>query len=399
MKISINKYLITYLITLLIFSYFYLYIKHSIGNDSTISEWLINYEGGFTKRGLIGQLAIFQSRIFEIDLRWSIFLLQSFSCTIYFSLLYLFFKDLKTNRIINLAIFTPIFILYPIAEIEVLARKEIIVFSFYIFYLLIPRKNYFKNFSLIIFLVLSILVWEPIIFYFPLIFLFEVIENKISKINIDFLKLFLLFLPSIVIAVIFIIYPLTDDQYNNMSLVLKKEFGETCYMSCGLLGSKSTILQQFEGNFGSYSFEVFLRYFLIIIIGFFPISILIKNSFLYNKNIFFIKHFNNLIIPILICFLPVTLLFAMGYDWGRWVNISYAMLAFTYFYLLKTKNIKINLNKLKENFIYKLKGKILVIFFIIFCFGWNQKTVITGDVASFPGYRIPYKAIKILINH
>ena len=58
MKISINKYLITYLITLLIFSYFYLYIKHSIGNDSTISEWLINYEGGFTKRGLIGQLAI-----------------------------------------------------------------------------------------------------------------------------------------------------------------------------------------------------------------------------------------------------------------------------------------------------------------------------------------------------
>ena len=26
------------------------------------------------------------------------------------------------------------------------------------------------------------------------------------------------------------------------------------------------------------------------------------------------------------------------------------------------------------------------------------KTVITGDVASFPGYRIPYKVFKILSN-
>ena len=83
MKKNINNYLISYLLILLIFSYFYLYIKHTILNDSTISEWLINYEGGFTKRGLVGQLAIIQSRIFDIDLRWSIFLLQSLSCFLY----------------------------------------------------------------------------------------------------------------------------------------------------------------------------------------------------------------------------------------------------------------------------------------------------------------------------
>ena len=38
-------------------------------------------------------------------------------------------ENINTNRVINLAIFTPIFILYPVAEIEVLARKEVIVFS------------------------------------------------------------------------------------------------------------------------------------------------------------------------------------------------------------------------------------------------------------------------------
>ena len=126
-----NQYILFYLITLLFFSYFFLYFKHQIGNDSTISEWLINYEGGFTKRGIIGQGTIYISRIFDTDLRWTILLSQSFFCTVYFFLLWCLLKNLKTNKIINLAVFTPIFILYPIAEIEVLARKEIIVFTFF----------------------------------------------------------------------------------------------------------------------------------------------------------------------------------------------------------------------------------------------------------------------------
>ena len=73
-----NQYILFYLITLLFFSYFFLYFKHQIGNDSTISEWLINYEGGFTKRGIIGQGTIFMSRIFDSDLRWTILLSQFF---------------------------------------------------------------------------------------------------------------------------------------------------------------------------------------------------------------------------------------------------------------------------------------------------------------------------------
>ena len=102
----------------------------------------------------------------------------------------------------------------------------------------------------------------------------------------------------LLIALNFIFNPLTIEEYENMSSVLKNEFGEICYMSCGLLSSKSTILQQFEGNFGKYSFEVFLRYFLIILFGFFPIFILLKNSYLENKNLFFLKNFNNLVYPI-----------------------------------------------------------------------------------------------------
>ena len=48
-----------------------------------VSEWLINYDG-FTKRGIVGQLAIELSRFFKTNLRWIIFLLQSFTVTVYF---------------------------------------------------------------------------------------------------------------------------------------------------------------------------------------------------------------------------------------------------------------------------------------------------------------------------
>ena len=92
---KIDKYLSFYLLILISFSYFFLFVKHQVGNDSTISEWFINYEGGFTKRGITGQIAIELSRYFESNLRWVIFLLQSLACTIYFLLLYYLIKNLR----------------------------------------------------------------------------------------------------------------------------------------------------------------------------------------------------------------------------------------------------------------------------------------------------------------
>ena len=398
MNKRLDIYLIFYLLTLLIFSYFFLFLKHNVGNDSTISEWLINYEGGFTKRGLIGQIAIELSRYFQTSLRWMIFLMQSFTVTIYFILLFNLLKYLQFERVIILSIFTPIFILYPVAEIEVLARKEIIVFTLFLTYLFIPRNSSFKTFSFSIFLSLAILIWEPIVFFFPLIFLFEIIEAKIENFDKKLTKLILSFFPSFFIALLIIFDPITKEQHEIMALLLKNEFGESCYMSCGRLITVSSITQQFQGQMERYSLEVFIRYSLIILIGFFPLFILFKNSQLKNKNLFLFKNFNNPINTFYLGIFPVSVLFAMGFDWGRWVNIFYVILVLIYFQLLIKKHLILDLEKLRENFIYKIKSKVFVILFILFCFGWNPKTVITGDVASFPGYRIPYKVFKILSN-
>ena len=395
---KINIYLLIYFTFLLLFSFFFLFIKHDVGNDSTISEWIINYEGGFTKRGLIGQLAIIQARILEIELRVSILIFQISIITIYFILLFILFKKLKFNKIIILSIFTPIFILYPIAEIEVLARKEIIIFCLFLIYILIPRNYKIKNFLFIIFTSLSVLIWEPVIFFFPLFLLLEILERNIEKFNLETLKILFYITPSIFIALIFIFYPLSKDEWTIMANVLKNEFSQNCYMSCDLLRSKSSLLQQFQGNFGKYSVEVFVRYILIILVGFYPLLVLLDNSSLKNNDLFIFKYFLKPIYPTLISLMPVFLLFAMGYDWGRWVNISYVFLIIFYFYLYNKKIIILDYHKLKNNFLSKISKKLFITLFILYCFGWNPKTVITGDIASFPGYRIPYKVFKILSN-
>ena len=398
MEKKFNKYLIFYLSTLFFFSIIFLIKKHNVGNDSTISEWLINYSGGFTKRGLIGQLSIFLSNFFSINLRDAILLFQITLLGVYFALIFFLIKDIKVNNILVLAFFSPIFLLYPVAEIEVLARKEVFIFCIFIIYLFM-NNLFLKNIYKILLLPIAVIIWEPVIFYFSFFLAVDIFDKNFKILNRKFFLNALSYAPGILIAFYIALNPISPENHQVMSDHLKDNFNENCYMSCALLSSKATIYEQFQGNFGKYSFSVFFRYFLILLFGFGPLIIILKNSFLINKDLFYFKYFKNLFLPFLILLTPVILLFAMGYDWGRWVNISYVFSLLFYTYLIKKNKISLNELFLKNKFIKILDNKkIFILVIIIFCFGWNPKTVITGDVASKPGYEIPKKVIRIIYN-
>ena len=135
-KISnFNKYFLIYLLFLSFCGIVFLYSKYNVSNDSTISEWIINYQGGFTRRGFIGEISFHIAKFFKSELRFVIFLMQVFSYLIFLILTYKFFKNIKINSILLFAIFTPIFLLYPVAEIEVLARKEFCLYSYFLCFL------------------------------------------------------------------------------------------------------------------------------------------------------------------------------------------------------------------------------------------------------------------------
>ena len=146
------------------------------------------------------------------------------------------------------------------------------------------------------------------------------------------------------------------------------------------------------------NFTHYLRYMLIFLIGFLPLNTLVsKNNFI-EKNNFITKNFK---LRTLLFFLysPSLMLFIFGYDWGRWINITYTFSILFYFYLLKNSIIEndLEIKNLMLNKIFKNKYLITSIF-IIFAFFWNPKTVITGDIASNTGYKIIYKTSKKIFN-
>ena len=387
--INARKYINLYISILFIFSVFYLHGKYSVGNDSTVSEWLINYEGGFTKRGLTGQIAIYLTEFFNYSLRQSILLFQVLSIGVYYLLLINFFKSLRFNKIILLSIFTPVFLLYPVAEIEVLGRKEIIIFSFFLIYLTLKnfkQKNYFRIFLL----PLLMLIWEPVIFFFIFWLIVDYIEGNFKEDYKSLIKYLLTFIPAIFIGIYIALNPISEIDHKNMAIFLKENFSENCYMACALLLSKSSIYDQFKANFIIFNFEIFLRYFLIILIGFGPLFVMIKFSQFKRLNH---KLFLFLIAP------PIFVLFMMMSDWGRIVNIFYTLSIISFLHLYKKKLVLIN-NEISENFFIKIldKKNIYTIFFIIFCFGWNPKTSLTGDIGTNPLWKIPYNASKRILG-
>jgi hypothetical protein len=400
-KTNENKFFFLYLLFLFITASIFLFNKHTVGNDSTISEWLINYQGGFTRRGLLGDLAFNLALLFKAKIRFVVFLFQLFFYLTFLILTFNFIKNIKINFLSRLALYTPIFLLFPLGEIESLVRKETVIFIIFIIFLSLAsnkyNEKYCNNYIFFIFPI-SFLIWEPVIFFFPFIFFILYLKNYKKDILRTVAKTLLISIPSFIIFVLVILNPLSEVGHDKMCQELMSLFQERCYMSLSLLKSKSTILQQFTAN--NYKIEYLVRYFLIIVVGFFPLFILSENSKLYKKKIDLFFKFKSFFKPLIILLSAVPILFAALYDWGRAVNIAYTFSIFTYFYLIKNNYFQLNeghfYSSIKKFFNNK---KYYYITFFIFCFCWNVKTVISDRVGSFPIYRIITKSIKILINY
>jgi hypothetical protein len=399
-KTNENKFFFLYLLFLFITASIFLFNKHTVGNDSTISEWLINYQGGFTRRGLLGDLAFNLALLFKAKIRFIIFLFQLFFYLTFLILTFNFIKNIKINFLSRLALYTPIFLLFPLGEIESLVRKETVIFIIFIIFLSLAsnkyNEKYCNNYIFFIFPI-SFLIWEPVIFFFPFIFFILYLKNYKKTFLRTISKTLIISIPSFVVFLLVILNPLSEIGHDKMCLELMSLFQERCYMSLSLLKSKSTILQQFMT---SYKLEYFVRYISIIVVGFFPLFILSANSKFYKKKINLLFKFKSFFTPLIILLSPVPILFAAMYDWGRVVNIAYTFSVFTYFYLIKNDYLHLNEGHFYlsiKNFFYNKKYYFVI--FFIYCLCWNIKTVISDRVGSFPIYRIITKSIKILINY
>jgi len=396
----IKKHFLIFILINIILAIFWLDIKHEVGNDSSISEWLINYQGGFTRRGLGGEFGVALANLLDISLRRSIFLIQITIHSSYLALIYFYFKKLKFNIIQLFALYVPIFLLYPIAELEVLGRKEMLLFLFFLVTIFFSSRKYnAKIVNYLIFFISPIvcLIWEQVVLFFPFFASVLIVKNKLKTFKQAFNKLLIIFFPGIITFIYIFITPLSGSGHEIMCNFLENNFGERCYMSASMLIS-STIHFDTLWIHDNAQFVHYLRYVLIFLIGFAPLHILVSKSNFVEKDNFITKNFRPRSL-FFILYIPTILLFIYGYDWGRWINITYTFSILFYVYLLKNSIIESEF-EIKNLIINKIiNNKSLILFiFLIFAFFWNPKTVITGDIATNTGYKIIYNTSKKIFN-
>ena len=129
-----------------LFSVYRYVIDASLGTDSwRTGDWLINYQGGFVRRGFIGEI-IYRISPNRLTTIW---LAIAFQCFIYLLLVYfllkLFFAKV-IERFWILLLFSPGFvILFPFYDELGAFRKELIIFLAFVFLMLALYENNIKK--------------------------------------------------------------------------------------------------------------------------------------------------------------------------------------------------------------------------------------------------------------
>ena len=384
--VNFNFYFKVYLLILFLFANFFFFQKYNNLVEWTISEWLINYQGGFTRRGLLGEIAFQLSKFLSITVRETILVLQILTYILFFYLIFNFIKDISKNLIIIFAIFSPLFILYPIAEVEVLGRKEIFVFISFILVanicsLKILQKKHYFYFSII--LTICCLIWEGVVIYFSFFIFLFFLQNNFILDKKFILKLFLSLIPFLVCFYLIVLFRLDSESLKNMCDSINECYGAMTYLNRDLSSNISEVSSKFQI---SYLF----RYVIIFLVGFFPLMLLIFYSKFDTR--IKLKNKNNFSIIFFLVFAPSFIFYYIAQDWGRWIHISYSLSLLTYLFCIK--NNIITLDKTRINFSI-LKNKFIVVFlFILFSFSWSPKTLMNEDVSSIPIYRKSLIIIK-----
>ena len=393
-NINFNNFFFYYLVLICFCSIFFMSKTYQLNVNNSMAEWLINYQGGFGRRGLLGELFTQLSLIFDYPIRKIILYFLYVIFISYYLLIYLFFRNIKTNYIIIISLLSPLFILSPLAELEALGRKDILIPLFFLFYCnLYNRLNLFGlSLILLLFYTILLLTHEVSIFYLP--FFYLLLTFKIEKLTIH--KIIALIF--IALIFLFIIYILSNSAHSPEAIKImcesmKNILNDKCGMGAYVLNRS---LKHNIAELGGLNSIHLIRNFFIFILGYSALIILIQSSkFNKSKNNILNKFFN-LKLLIFLTFLITLIPFTIAVDWGRWFNLSYTMLILFYFFCIKNEKIFLNENSKIINYLTKrfLKNKtnFFIIVFIL-CFTWNPKAVYHEDIGSIPIYRMLNKII------
>ncbi len=369
--ISTKNFLIIVIVACFVFvsiKFYFYYDEYSVWQ---YSDWLINYQGGFVRRGLIGEILFNIYKFSSISLNN---IILTFVISLYFFLSFFLIKSIKylKNSYTNILIFlSPGFFLYPIMNSEIVGRKDILIIfaiGFLVFF-----EKYFRN-KILLSLVLLLLIFvslshSGLLFYTPyIIFLFFLIKFSRNE-SVNFYEFF-----SIIFILLLIVFLILFNQEASVFKIkeicdsVKKFVIENCentgqFYSLSFSAKESIIFYGLSERYKNYLIIYLIS---LIIVYFFIGTKLFFAKF--KTHHLFLNKINPLLIFILL-FLFTLPIYVLGIDWGRWIYISYSCSFFIYVFCLKNESLIFH-----ENRIFKTKttNKILIFILIFFySFVWT----------------------------
>ena len=388
-----NYFLIIILISSAIYSLWSVKLLNDFPWRYVFTDWIINYEGGYIRRGLLGEISINFSNFLNLNIKY-VFLLIHLSTYLLFHLIfYKFFISFKKNYIFYLLCFSPLVFLYPIATFEAFARKEIFYITFFLIncYLLIKISN--RNivfFSTNLLVILSYLIHESSLFFLIFFYFSYLIFLKKNDYKIRFSEIgFIIIVYLILFYLLFI--PVTDEKLSEMIYLVNQDFFELTKFSGAitwLQKDPSSAFMFLENNHISIK-NIFqnILYLHFLIIFFYLLYI---NNFFKSGKYFFI-------LTILSFFGPL-IYFLVWLDWGRLVYIIYNFcLIFTFYCLHDDKEIFIKIDKFP--IINSLNYKFKLFFTVSYIGLWTPKIFFYDDVEFFPLTNLISDLIKYSIKY
>ena len=338
--INIKKSLFLIISVVFLFQIIKYYSFYDEFSDWQYADWLINYQGGFIRRGLIGEILFRVHQITRIDLN---FLVLLFIYSVYLFISYFLIRSIKyinNSRINTLIFLSPGFFLYPMMNSAVVGQKDILVIFVMGFLCFFGKKFDSRN-----------------------LFLYFLLKIKMKS-KLQTVEIAVIIISLILITILITLNQGTENQVKVICESVKIFVSE----NCGKVGQTYWLTNNYKDYLSAktdlgINYINYLTIYLIslILVYFFIIIKCIKSNF--NIKYFFLNKINPLIV-FLFLFLFSLPTYAFGLDWGRYIFISYSCSFFIYIYCIKT-------NLISNNFDLKL-GKFTFISLVIFySFMWT----------------------------
>lgn len=287
------------------------YIDH---NAWKMGDWLINYQGGMVRRGLLGEIIYQLSSFTHINPGIYVIVFQIFFYAVFLFFSYALLKEQQVLLPYALLIFSPFIFTFQINDLQGGFRKEIIYLSLLAFVVWSAKTRDYKNFEKIFYGTLLlypavILTHEMLAIFLPYLLVVYLSVTTLNKKKLFLISLLLV--PSIVSFIGSIYYAGTAFQVTEIFDSIARENYPLTGGAISWLDKDSSfglgiVLDRIHDYLAYYPLIIGLSLFAYIPV-YKKIKMIIKNRLSLSL--------------ILLSIIGSTALFVVAVDWGRFIYI------------------------------------------------------------------------------